>query len=148
MKLYTKKGYTLVEMLIVLMLIGIALGTAFYNLKSIDNPVRNAANEIESYLILARGKSITNTAYTVITPTTNGLTGVYGSSCTDAAAVPDSQLTYTLPRNVTFTDTTWRACISPRGLYNSNSNIVVRDNTGRTATLEIFIGGAIKTTYN
>ena len=139
-----ERGSSLFEVLVVLVLIGILLATAISNLDQLNRPMEAATAEVIGFLKQARARGMSTTrAYTVRPTSTEHLIAEFSTECGESATA-DERLTLDLPRGVLLNGTSWSVCFSPRGLATSDPTIELIDDDGRTKTLEVFLGGAVR----
>lgn len=139
-----ERGLSIMEVMVVSFLILVLLGTAASNLTVLERPLENAKAEAAGFIKLVRARGMASTlAYTISVQGTDRLVAEYATECGEPAT-SDSALTLTLPRHVQITTPTWSVCFTPRGLAQSNPTLDLRDNEGKTATLEVFLGGAVR----
>lgn len=139
-----ERGSSLFEVLVVLVIIGILLATAVSNLDQLNRPMEAATAELAGFLKQARARGMATTrAYTVRPSSTERIITEFATECGETATT-DEILTLNLPRGVLLNDTSWSVCFSPRGLATSDPTIELIDEDGRTKTLEVFLGGAVR----
>ncbi len=139
-----QRGSSLFEVLVVLVLIGILLATAISNIDQLNRPMESATAELVGYLKQVRGRGMATTrAYTVRPTSTEHVIAEFSNECGESATADDT-LTFNVPRGVLLNGTSWSVCFSPRGLATSNPTIELIDDEGRTKTLEVFLGGAVR----
>lgn len=139
-----ERGSSLFEVLVVLVLIGILLATAISNLDQLNRPMEAATAEVAGFLKQARARGMSTTrAYTVRPTSTEHLIAEFSNECGETPAA-DPKLTLDLPRGVVLNGTSWSVCFNPRGLATSDPTIELIDEEGRTKTLEVFLGGAVR----
>lgn len=139
-------GYSLLEVLIVVALSGVLLGSAVLNTRVMRDVSKDAASGIEEMIKKSRSKALATTkAYTVRPSSTGRLISTYGDSCTSTVQTSDAELSFTLPTGASLLSTSWSVCYSSRGLSQSSVNIQVYDGT-RTKTVQVVLGGGVRIT--
>jgi prepilin-type N-terminal cleavage/methylation domain-containing protein len=76
---YNSQGYTLVEMLVVLIIVGIVMGFAVPSLLSLSKPLRDGSLQFKSHLSLIRSKAISSNQAYRLRPRFPNRTGYVGS---------------------------------------------------------------------
>jgi prepilin-type N-terminal cleavage/methylation domain-containing protein len=76
---YNSQGYTLVEMLVVLIIVGIVMGFALPSLLSLSKPLRDGSLQFKSHLSLIRSKAISSNQAYRLRPRFPNRTGYVGS---------------------------------------------------------------------
>jgi Tfp pilus assembly protein FimT len=135
------KGYSLVNMLATLAMIGILLATATSNLKIISNPLADASFALNHYFRLSRARAISQTTVIKIAPTsTTRVVATSGETCDTATAAVDN-LAINLPTGARLVTTDWSTCFTARGLATEAITFSLIDDRGVTRTVEIALGG-------
>jgi prepilin-type N-terminal cleavage/methylation domain-containing protein len=138
-----QRGYSLLELLVVISLVGVIMGTATIAMKDFSNRAGNGAAELVAFLKRSRSKAMVSTlAYTVTPVSSSVIKTTYGASCT-AAQTDDTSMRLTLPSGAALTNTSWSVCYSTRGLANQSYDLVVSDQNG-SKTVRIVMGGGVK----
>ena len=141
---YSERGSSLFEVLVVLVMIGILLTTALSNIDQLNRPMESGTAEVLGFLKQARARGMSTTrAYTVRPTSTEQIITEFSTECGETVTA-DPTLTLNLPYGVLLNDTSWSVCFSPRGLATSDPTIELIDSDGRTKTLEVFLGGAVR----
>jgi prepilin-type N-terminal cleavage/methylation domain-containing protein len=136
-------GFTLIEMVVVVAIIGIVVGTASFAFKEIENEAYNGASELMGLMKRSRAKALTSTvAYTIRPVTTTRVVATYANSCSETQ-VNDTSLVLDMPSGARLLDTTWSICYGPRGLSGNSADIIVRDNI-RQKTVQVVLGGGVR----
>jgi prepilin-type N-terminal cleavage/methylation domain-containing protein len=139
-----EQGFSLFELVIVVAIISIFLGTAGLEMMKLENKAQNGANELSGFLKRTRAKALATTnAYTITPLSGSSLKTSYATSCSDTNLTDDVDLTLSLPSGAAMTNTSWSICYSTRGLSNTSVDIPISDTEG-TATVRVVLGGGIK----
>lgn len=135
-------GFTILELLVIMVIVGILAGIAALNLTRLDNPLDNAQRQIKATLSAARASALSTTSAVRLRPSTTGLNLIAESAntCSAASWTAQTSLSYQLPDKVTFV-TPLTLCFTSRGLAESNIIYTVRDDQGRTRRTEVMLGG-------
>lgn len=147
MKKYNTKegGFTIVELLVVVGIVGVLSGTAVYALRSLDDPASNGAAQLMTYIKKTRAKALATTNAYRIRPKSDGVTIEAQSavSCTSATFTTDSTMNLKLPTQARVASTTWSICVTPRGTLSTSENVGIAD-TDSSKTLQIAMGGGMR----
>lgn len=140
-----RKGFSLVELLMVLSLTSILMGFGVYEIKEFINPAVSASDELVTLLKVVRAKAISNTVSYRLKP--NGNKQLVASFRTDCFSSDpwqgDGELTMDLPAGAYLNETDWEVCYDTRGFPDSNIVFDVRENGGSSKTIEIYLGGGL-----
>jgi len=141
----TSSGSSLLELLAVLAIVGIALGAASLYLRPMEAPVQTAAVELEGFLRQARARALATTSACRVLPA--GPSRLRTECADDCAATtwtvePGGGLD--LPRGVTMTDTSWSSCFDSRGLAGANLRITLVHPEYHSRQVEVLLGGAAR----
>jgi prepilin-type N-terminal cleavage/methylation domain-containing protein len=139
------EGFSLLEMMVVMALVGIMSGYASYRLSEMDNPAENSAAQVMTFMKKSRAKALATTYAVRVRPKSNSteLETHYATSCTASTFTLDSSLTMKLPRTATFQSNTWSLCFTPRGTL-TTSNTVVLVDPKRSVSVQIAMGGGMR----
>lgn len=142
---YSQSGFSLLEMLVALSVVGAISGIAVMNLRSLSSAAENGAAQLLGFFKQARAKAISTTSAYFVVPTSSSevITRV-GTSCSDAAPVADPALELSLPSGASLSDTTWSVCFTSRGLSDSNFSVTVLDTQSGSKTVEVLLGGGVR----
>lgn len=133
------------EMLVVLLTISLLATTAIPSLAALKNPLDDGTNITMSILKQARAKAIATTSAYKISPTSNNhIKAEYLKNCSSNSATQDSKLALDMPQGVLLGATNWSICFDSRGFAQEAKNISLYDGSGKTKTLEIYLGGAVR----
>lgn len=151
------QGFTLLELLVIMTILGILFGLGVWSYQSAQNPAREVSRGTHAALIQLRADAVANTQARRMILTTGGDLQ-FQSAATCAATAwtqtgtvpmtdldPQSRVSLTLA-SPTFTaaQTKVVACFSSRGQASASSELQVRAGT-RTYVVEVALGGAVRT---
>jgi len=142
-----ERGFSLLEMLATLSLMGVLSAIAVSNIKELDDPLKNATAEAIGFMKQVRARAISTTsAYEIYPTSTTSIVTRYSNACSDAVGdkTADPKVVLGLPDGAFLSDTNWSICFSSRGFPDGNIQIVMEDNDGEDRTVEIYLGGAVK----
>ncbi len=139
-----RSGFTLFELLFTVGLIGVLLGVAVTNLRSLDSAANTGAAEVLGFLRQVRARAMAATSAYKIAPSSAQVLAVYTASTCSSPMALESSLTLKLPLGASFTDTGWEVCFSSRGFPDSSPTIDLQDTEGGIKTIQVFLGGAVK----
>ena len=146
-----RPGFTLVELLIVLVLVGIVMTIAANSFRGLENHLRNATNETASFFRQTRSIAMASTsAYRVIAVSNTRLRTEHAESCAAVTWQPDTRHRLELRDGVTMqgaiiTAGNILACFSARGVPDASPTFVLRDLEGNGQSVQVFLGGAVAT---
>lgn len=146
------QGFTLLELLTVLAIIGILLGVTAMNLSGFQRPALSDARSLASTVKAARSAAIASTGAVQVRfdTATRTLSARRGASCaaTTWTNLPASSRVELNPKVVMLTPLRpdpWQVCFDSRGVADSAPTLQLRDQNGTTVyTLAVFLGGAVK----
>ncbi len=145
-------GFTLLEMIVLLAILGIIAGIAFVNLRNLENPVQNGASQLSGILKQSRAKAMSTTSAYQVAPESSGsrhLVARTAIRCSSPAAdwALDPEITADIPTEVTLSVSggTWPTCFDPRGFASANQQFTLSDAKGATLKVELLLGGAVRT---
>ncbi len=137
-------GFSILELLAVLVIMGILSASAMSNLKEINRPLTNASFEITHFLRLARARGISQTSFIKVAPASAFKISTHsGDSCATATSAIND-LSLNLPDNTNLLATDWEICFTPRGLAPNSTAFTIRDEHASTRTVEIALGGGVR----
>lgn len=140
-----QSGTSLVEVLVVLAIAGIALGTTALYLMPAEAPLQTGAGLLEGALRQARLQAIaTTSAFRVRPATATRLATETASSCVATSWDTVTPMNVVLPRNVSMTDDEWSVCFSSRGISTNNVKIPLTHPDYGTLAVEVLIGGTTR----
>lgn len=145
-------GFTTIELLIVLAIIGILAAIVALNLRPLSNHAENGANAIAAGLKQARARAMSTTsAYRLVFASPTRIEASYANSCSATAWTAEPAF------DIAVEDSAWVeidgagddaagvvvACYNSRGFADASTRLSVQDERGRSRTLEIFVGGGV-----
>jgi len=134
------RGFTILELLVVLGLIGILTLVAATNLKPLENPVYSSTHNLAAFFKQARARAVSTTsAYEVRPTSTNRIAAFYGQNCSSIEEI-ESQMVLDIPSRVSLLNTDWSVCFTARGLSSNNIEVEITDGE-ITRSVEILLGG-------
>lgn len=143
--MHRSSGMSILEVLMVLGLMGIALGAAGLYLRPMEAPLQVAATDLEGIMRQARAKALTTmSAYRVSASTARVAQGDFAANCAATTWTGDPDLQVKLPRQVTMTDTSWSVCFNSRGLADTNVVLTVTHPDSGSLQVEVLRGGATR----
>jgi type II secretion system protein H len=152
-KARSQQGFSLIELLIVMMIIGIIAGLAVVGLRGLRNDLGNSASQLEAQVKLARARAMTTTrAYRLVQVSDKRIEAEWSFRCSDDNGwTNDARIWFELPTRVEISETqkvqdNIIICFTSRGIATTNPVLTLQDNKGDTAELEIFLGGAVEVT--
>lgn len=136
-------GTTLLELLGVLALIGIAVGAVAVRMQSSGNPLDLSTSLLEGELRAARLNAIaTMSAYRVSPATPTTLRAEQGATCSATTWIVDSSLNNKLSTGVTMSPSSWSVCYSSRGIATANVVVTLAHSQFGSRRVEVLVGGA------
>lgn len=139
-----EKGFSMVELIVVLGAMSIMALTAISDVKTLDNSLSSTSNGLLGYLKVARTKAVgTTQAYNIIASGPYSVRAEVASSCDSATWTADPTHSYDLPSGVSLVSTTFSVCFGPRGFTDGSEDIELTDGS-QLHTLEVFQAGAVR----
>jgi prepilin-type N-terminal cleavage/methylation domain-containing protein len=136
---------SLLEVLMVLAVMGIALGAAGLYLRPMEAPLEVAATDLEGIMRQSRARALaTTSAYRVSAVSNRVARGEFAANCAATTWTGDPDLVVELPREVTMTDTSWSVCFNSRGLSDANVVLTVTHPVSGSLRIEVLRGGAAR----
>ena len=137
-------GFTVLELLVTMALVGVVSGIAVSNIKLLDNPLTNSKAQVTHYLRLARARAISQTRSIKIAPVANNrLQGYTAQSCDSSTFTALDDLELDMEDNAQFDTTDWSVCFNQRGLA-SEHTVFGFTTVGGSKTVQVALGGGVK----
>lgn len=142
----TPNGFTLLEVLVALICAAILVGIATANLNKLSASVDNGSYIVASYIKKVRARAISSTlAYKIEPSGSRSIQSSSGTNCDTLNWSYEPSLDLPLPSGVSLVGSSWSICITARGLPSGNETLHLRDIDSRTKTVEVMLGGAVRT---
>ena len=145
-----RAGFTLIEGLVIIAILGILAGIAFLDVRPLENAARNGANELAATLRQARSRAmVTTSAHRLVLVDAVRVETQWRRTCSGSEPwVDDPRLGLELLRGATVVGGAEIGqpitCFDSRGIGDASPVIVIRDTRGREATVDVLAGGAIR----
>ena len=147
-----RRGFTMLELLVVISVLGLVLAIAVPRFRGLSNELQNAERATAGFFRQTRAEAMTTTsAYRVIVDSGTRLRAEFARTCGDPDAdwTVDSGLPLQLEERTSFegvsADSTL-ICFNSRGVGDANPTLRVRQRYGDASDIEVFVGGAVRTT--
>ena len=138
-------GFTMLELVIVMVIINALTGIAIAGLKDYNRPSQNAADLTRAIFKQARAKAIANTAaYKIAASGATLITASYADKCSSVTFINDPLLELEMPEGALLETTGWSVCFNSRGLADTNLTISLRGSDGESKSIEVLLGGATR----
>ena len=138
-----QSGFSLLELLAGLLLIGIISSTAISNLNALKNPLTNTGHLVSHYLRLVRSRAISQTLAIEVSPESNSRLVAKSTSSCSGSMSPIDDLSLDFQDGVTLEDTDWTVCFNQRGLADSYITFTIESAQG-SKTIQVALGGGVK----
>jgi len=140
-----QSGASLIEILVVLAIVGIAATIMALNLRAAEAPLQTAARLTEGFILQARSTAIaTTSAYRIVPDGSQRLVMEYAADCDDATWITEDHTVLELPRDVNLTSTAWSVCFTRRGLAAANVFVTLTHPDLGTRRIEVLLGGGTR----
>lgn len=149
-KRHMARGFTVIELIIVLSVIGIMMSIATLRFRGLQNELENAARETSGFVRQARAEAMSTTsAYRVRSVSASQLGAEFAASCNadDDDWQVDRSLTTRLEGRVSYEGLepdSVLVCFDSRGVGNRDPAIRLRERNGNASDVEVFVGGAVR----
>lgn len=140
-----QSGSTLIELLAVIAIVGIGFGAASMFFRTMEGPLKAGVALTEGQLRQARVSAMASTSAYRVRPTSNAtIIAEKAVNCAATTWTADADLAVDLPRDVTFTDTSWSFCFGARGVSTVNASITLQHARLGTLQIEVLRGGTTR----
>ena len=146
------RGFSLVELLIVLAVVGVVLAIAALNLRPLGAPLDQAANGLAGSLRQARTKAMATTSAYRVRPTSP--TRVITERANRCGADTDAWtnvpgMTFELEGNIVLAADDWEVCFTNRGMARANSGgdsveVAHASDSSRTRNVTTLLAGGVR----
>jgi prepilin-type N-terminal cleavage/methylation domain-containing protein len=138
------RGFSILEVIVVMALAGVLLGIAAFNFRALRDPAQDASQQVMGFFKQTRARALASTrAYTISPASATQLVTTYGDTCTSTTQTNDPQNTLTLPDGAEMETLGWTFCYSTRGLSSSSVNITVSDENS-SHVVQAVLGGGVR----
>jgi hypothetical protein len=138
-------GSSLIELLAVVTVMGIAMGAVTVYLQPASTPTDTGAVLLEGFFRLARARAAaTTSAYRVSAPAPDEIIAEQADACSATTWTADPETVLELPQGVTVTDTAWSICFSPRGTADAHLIVTVQHPLAPPEQVEVVLGGTAR----
>ena len=152
-RLRSQQGFSLYELLVVVLIIGSISSLAIVGLRGLRNDLRNSTSQLEAQVKLVRTRALPTTrAYRLVQVSDQRIEAQWSFRCSDADDwTSDERIWFELPSRVNISQTqnvqdNVIICFTSRGVATTNPILTLQDTKGDTTNLEIFLGGAVEVT--
>lgn len=139
-----ERGYTVLNILATLSLIGILTAIGVSNLKELNDALADASFSVSHFLRLARSRAMSQTLSVQVAPISSTRIGASSAASCAGTMSPISDLVFDLPDGAVFADTEWSVCFTQRGLASLDLRFDLQDKDSRKKTIEIALGGGVR----
>lgn len=140
----SESGYSLLEMMLVLVLVSVLLSSTVSNLKELNRPLQNGTAQTVAFLKRVKARAVSSTSAYIVTPASaNELITAVAVNCSTTTRTLDPDVSLTLPDGVSLTDTDWSLCFNSRGLAEENTVISLQD-VNNIRSLQVYLGGGVR----
>lgn len=143
-------GFTLLELLVVILILGILLSIVGINLTKLRNPAREGQALTSATLKTIRARAIATTSAYRMTLSTDKLSlqADTATDCSSTTWTRKALYDMTLPDKAAFQNTAWIVCFNSRGTISTLPALplTVTDSNNHQYGLQAYLGGAIGAT--
>ena len=141
-----RQGFSLVELIVVVAVLGVLLGIGALNLRPLSGDLQNDANLVAGIFKQARVKSVATTSgYRIVKVSDTRLVAEYSNTCSGTVWTEDTKLGVALEHDARIAgENGTLVCFSSKGTATSNPTVSLSDDEGKTARVEVFLGGSVE----
>lgn len=140
-----QRGYSLLELMVVLALVAITSGIAIANLRELQDPVKTGASQLSGFIKQVRSRAMSATqAYLIMPASSDRVMALRANTCSALEWQSDSKLVLDLPSGVSLNAQDWDICFSSRGFPDDNIRIAISDLDSRQREVEVLLGGSVR----
>ncbi len=145
-----RQGFTILELVIVLTVLGIALGIAIPRFRGLSNELLNAERETAGFFRQVRSEAMSRTsAYRAVVTSDRRLRAEFAPGCAsdDDEWEVDPRVTLILQGSTSFEGVAAEStliCFNGRGVGDANPVLRVRQLGGAASDVEVFVGGGVR----
>ena len=137
-----QSGLSMIELLVIMTVLGIAVASSSLFLKPAEAPLQSATVLTEGYLRQIRARAMSTTSAYRVTPTdATRFDASYATTCSATTWTADPEFDLELPRGVELSSTAWSLCFSSRGLASNNLTLTLQHPQFGTRDIEVLLGG-------
>lgn len=145
LRTHRASGMSLIEMLCVLTVLGVAVGMSMTYLQPMAAPLRTGGQAMEGLFRQSRVMAMASTsAYRVRALNDREIIVEHAPTCGAATWTSAPRQGLELPRDVTMTPTDWSVCFSSRGLASDNLVLTLQHPRTGDQQLEVMLGGTLR----
>lgn len=145
-----RAGFTLVEVLIVVSMLGLLMSVAATRFTGLGNDLENATTDTAGFLRQVRARAMSTTsAYRVVIDSDTQLRTEHARRCADGDWTQDPSLTLRLRErtaikgdDIVAGDTV--LCFNSRGIADATPELTIRDHAGYANRVQVFLGGGVR----
>lgn len=140
-----QSGMTFIELLIVMVILTIGLGTASIYLKSTENFLKTGTVLLEGSFREARLMAIASTTAHRVSPAgSNGLQVEHAATCAETTWTQADLPQLELPHDVVIENSDWSVCFNSRGVSNNNVVVTLTHPDFGSTRIEVLLGGTTR----
>jgi Tfp pilus assembly protein FimT len=144
-KVHRQAGHTLAELLVVVAVLGTALGATALYLRPVEAPLKSATTLLEGGFRAARLRAMATTMAWRVSPLGSGeLTFERADTCSATSWTADDTLRVEFPDGVALTAIDWSVCFNSRGISDQNLVVTLSHSEYGTSSVEVLLGGTTR----